>query len=102
MIEQLTGQICQYDLQIEQLCQHKYPETQHLQQIRGVGPVTAMAFVLTLKDAKWFRTSHEMGAFLGRTPRWDQDRLIRISSDRLNEPEIPVNIDQPLGSLPKV
>jgi len=37
MIEQLTRQIRQYDLQIEQLCQQKYPETQHLQQIRGVG-----------------------------------------------------------------
>ena len=67
MIEQLTAQIRQYDLQIEQLCQQKYPETQHLQQIRGVGP--ALAFVLTLEDAKWFRKSHELGAFLGLTPR---------------------------------
>ncbi len=69
MIEQLTGQIRQYDLQIEQLCQQKYPETQHLRQMRGVGRVTALAFVLTLKNAKWFRKSHQMGAFGGLTPR---------------------------------
>ena len=43
--------------------------------MRGVEPVTALVFVLTLEDAKWFRKSHQMEAFLGLTPRWDQGRL---------------------------
>ena len=52
MIQQLTAQIRQYDRQIQQLCQQKYPDTETIQQIRGVGPITALAFVLTLEDAR--------------------------------------------------
>jgi hypothetical protein len=32
------------------LAAEKYPETAKLQQIKGVGPLTALAFVLTLED----------------------------------------------------
>ena len=54
MIQQLTAQIRQYDREIQQLCQQKYPDTENLQQVRGVGPITALAFVLTLEDAHRF------------------------------------------------
>ena len=83
MIEQLTAQIRQYDRQIQQLCQQKYPDTEILQQVRGVGPITALAFVLTLEDAHRFGRSRQVGAYLGLTPRQDQsgtrDPQLRIT-----------------------
>ena len=48
MIGQLTAQIRAMDREIERLCREKYPETGVLTQIRGVGSITALAFVLFL------------------------------------------------------
>ena len=83
MIQQLTAQIRQYDREIQQLCQQKYPYTENLQQVRGVGPITALAFVLTLEDAHRFGRSRQVGAYLGLTPRQDQsgnrDPQLRIT-----------------------
>jgi transposase len=83
MIQQLTAQIRQYDREIQQLCQQKYPDTENLQQVRGVGPITALAFVLTLEDARRFGRSRQVGAYLGLTPRQDQsgnrDPQLRIT-----------------------
>jgi transposase len=60
----LNQQIRKYDEQIETLCA-KYPATQRLRQIRGVGPITAVAFVLTLGDPHRFRDSRAVGPYLG-------------------------------------
>jgi len=83
MIEQITRQIRQYDREIRTLCQQKYPETDILRQVQGVGPITALGFVLTLEDAKRFRKSRQVGAYLGLTPKRDQsgqeDPQLRIS-----------------------
>ena len=72
MIQQLTAQIRQYDRQIQQLCQQKYPVTENLQQVRGVGPITALGFVLTLEDAHRFGRSRPVGVYLGLNARQDQ------------------------------
>lgn len=70
------------DHQINKLCL-KYPETKLLLQVPGVGPVTALAFVLTIDDPHRFSKSRQVGAFLGLTPRRDQsgkcDKQLRIS-----------------------
>lgn len=50
----------------------KYPETATLQAVVGVGPITALAYVLTLEDPKRFRKSRDVGPFLGRVPKRDQ------------------------------
>lgn len=67
-IEQLTEQIHSLDGQIAELCE-KYPETAALRQIVGVGPITALAFILTLEDPKRFATSRAVPAYLGLRPR---------------------------------
>lgn len=67
-IEQLTALVHGYDQQIEQLCE-KYPETKNLHDIKGVGFLIALAFVLTLEDAKRFRRSRDVGPYLGLVPR---------------------------------
>lgn len=83
MIVQLSEQICELDRKINQLCRQQYPETERLQQVPGVGPVTALAYVLSLEDPARFRKSRQVGAFLGLTPRRDQsgktDKQLRIS-----------------------
>lgn len=40
--------------------------------MQGVGPLTALAFVLTLEDPSRFGTSRSVGAYLGLTPGRDQ------------------------------
>jgi transposase len=68
----LTKQIRAYDRTIETLCSEGYPETKHLRGINGVGPLTALAFVLTLEDPSRFGKSREVGPAPGLVPRTDQ------------------------------
>jgi hypothetical protein len=71
-IASLAAQIHAYNRQIEQLCQEQYPEARHLRQVPGVGPVTALAYVLTLDDPDRFRKSREVAPTLGLVPKRDQ------------------------------
>jgi transposase len=41
----------------------------HLDQVPGIGPVTAAAFVATLDDVTRFRNAHQVQAYLGLVPR---------------------------------
>ena len=62
-----TEKIDEYEKKIEEVSK-KYPEVERLQQIGGVGLLTSVAFVLILDDARRFRRSRQVGAFLGLTP----------------------------------
>jgi transposase len=72
LLTELTGRIRTADREIARLIAAHYPEAQRLQQIRGVGPVTALAFVLLVEDPQRFRTSREVGAYFGLVPRLDE------------------------------
>ena len=82
-IAALTHQIREYDRQIEQLCQDPYPETKLLRKVSGVGPLTALGYILTLENPDRFRKSREVGPALGLVPRrdqsGDQDPQLRIT-----------------------
>jgi transposase len=82
-ISHLGEQIHELDAKIERMCREKYPETARLQQVPGVGPVTALSYVLTLEDPARFSKSRQVGPFLGLTPRRDQsggiDKQLRIT-----------------------
>lgn len=71
-LENITESIREYDRQIKQLSDEVYPETCKLQQVRGVGPVTALAYVLTLEHPERFSRSRSVGPFLGLVPKRDQ------------------------------
>lgn len=71
-IGHLNGQIRELDKEMNRLCKKKYPETEHLLQVPGVGPITALTFVLTLEDPNRFENSRSAGAFAGLTPKRDQ------------------------------
>lgn len=82
-IESLSIQIGTLDVEIERLSQEEYPETRWLRQVQGVGPVTALAYVLTLEDPSRFSCSRQVGAYLGLVPKRDQsgdtDKQLRIT-----------------------
>jgi transposase len=83
MVEQLTLQIRALDREIEEVGRERYPETELLRQVAGVGPLTSLAYVLTLEDPQRFRRSRSVGAYLGLRPRrrqsGEQDPLLRIT-----------------------
>jgi transposase len=68
----LTCRIRRYDQLIERLASKRYPETDLLRQVSGVGPVTALSYVLTVEDPTRFRSSRSVGAYLGLRPRRSQ------------------------------
>lgn len=64
----LSDQIRNYDAQIERLAEQKYPETKLLRQVKGVGPLIALTYVLTIDDPSRFGRSRQLGSFLGLRP----------------------------------
>ena len=71
-IKELSSKITEYEKRIKKLGEEKYPETAALRAVVGVGPITALAYVLTLEDPKRFKKSRDVGPFLGLVPRRDQ------------------------------
>lgn len=69
LIDSISRQIEEYDDRIAELADEKYPETELLQQISGVGPITALTYMLTIEDPYRFRKSREVGSYLGLRPR---------------------------------
>ena len=72
IITQLNHQIKALENKIKQLSEEKYPETKYLSQVPGVGPITALSYVLYIEDPARFSKSRQVGPFLGLTPRRDQ------------------------------
>jgi transposase len=68
-IAALSEQIRQTDEQVVKLAEEKCPETRLLRQVKGIGPVIALTFVLTLDDPYRFRKSRLVGSYLGLRPR---------------------------------
>lgn len=69
---ELTARIRHYDKVIAELCRDVYPETQPLLEVDGVGPITALTFVLTIEEPDRFPTSRAVGSYLGLRPKRDQ------------------------------
>ena len=64
----LSERISEYDQQIEKLAQQSYPEVALLKQVKGVGTLIALTFMLTLEDPHRFRKSRDVGCYLGLQP----------------------------------
>jgi transposase len=83
VLAQVTEQIKGMERDLVQRGKKDYPATQRLQQITGVGPLTALCFVLKIGDPQRFSRGRDVGAYLGLCPRRDQsggtDKQLRIS-----------------------
>jgi transposase len=67
-IEEVSGRIAEYNERIEALAQRSYPQVALLKQIKGVGTLIALTFLLTLEDPHRFRKSRDVGCYLGLQP----------------------------------
>jgi len=71
-VRTLTEQIHVYDRQIQQMVRERYAEAQLLMQIKGVGPLIALTYMLTVDDPSRFRRSRDAGCYVGLRPRQRQ------------------------------
>jgi transposase len=67
-IESLSERICEYNEAIEKLAQESYPQVALLKQVKGVGTLIALTFLLTLEDPHRFCKSRDVGCYLGLQP----------------------------------
>lgn len=74
-IDGINAQIKQLDARLERMADEQYPVTQRLRQVDGVGPLTALCFVLTVETPERFPHTRDVGAYLGLVPRRDQSGL---------------------------
>lgn len=78
----LDGRVGDMDKKIKTLASSN-ADAKRLQQIPGIGPITATALVCAIGDAKQFKRGRDMAAWLGLTPRQHssggKDRLLGIS-----------------------
>lgn len=72
VLESTTEQIKAMERQIARLIAEQYTEAQRLEQIPGVGPVTALCFVLKVGGVQRFNRVRDIGAYLGLVPKRDQ------------------------------
>ena len=83
LAEELSDCIKDYDERIEKLGREKYGHTELLRQVKGVGPLTSLAYVLTLENPDRFRKSRDVGPYLGLVPKQedsgDSQPQLRIS-----------------------
>jgi transposase len=68
-VESLTEKIKESDEKIEQIARSEYPETALLQQVKGVGTLIALTFVLTIEDKERFQKSRDVGCYAGLRPK---------------------------------
>jgi transposase len=67
-VSTLTARIQEMERKVEELIETKYREALLVKQVKGVGPITSLAFVLTLEEVSRFQTSRDVPAYLGLTP----------------------------------
>lgn len=67
-IETMNRSIKKLDDKLDKLSAEKYPVTEILQQVAGVGPITAIAFVLAIEDPNRINETRNVGAYFGLVP----------------------------------
>jgi transposase len=67
-LEAITARIREYDAQIEKLAEESYPDVALLKQVKGVGTLIALTYILTLEDPRRFRKSRDAGCYVGLQP----------------------------------
>lgn len=67
-IESVSQRIVEYNQRIENLAQQSYPQVALLKQVKGVGTLIGLTFLLTLEDPRRFRKSRDVGGYLGLQP----------------------------------
>lgn len=83
ILDMLNEKIKHFDARIEQVAQQEYAvETELLRAIPGVGPLTSIAYILTIENPHRFSKSRDVASYFGLRPRLDQ------SGQR--DPQLPI------------
>lgn len=72
LLRDLEVEIRRYDVLLEQIAIARYPVTSRLRKVNGVGPLTSLAYVLSVFDPQRFRKSRAVGAWVGLCPKKKQ------------------------------
>lgn len=84
LIEEHTRTIRGYDRQIESILAERHGEVRALlDQVAGVGPLTALAVITAVEDPHRFEDGRQMAAYLGLTPR--------INQSGQSDPSLPIS-----------
>ena len=89
LLQDLWQDLCYLDQRMEELdyqvqeVADNHPMANKLQQLRGIGPITATAIIATIGDGKQYRNGRDMAAAIGLVPRQHssggKSRLLKIS-----------------------
>ena len=70
VVTTLTQKIREMDRAMAKIAKERYPIAVWLQEeIRGVGPVTSLAYVLVIEEPERFRKSRDVGPYFGAVPK---------------------------------
>jgi len=69
LADEMSACIKVYDRRIEELASEKYGHTELLRQVKGVGSLTSLAYVLTLETPERFPKSRDVGPYVGLVPK---------------------------------
>lgn len=67
-VEALSERIRECNQRIERIAQQSYPKTALLKQVKGVGTLIALTYMLTLEDPHRFGKSRDAGCYVGLQP----------------------------------
>src|ERR1700730_5606396 len=67
-IESLSERIYEYNQQIAKIAKESYPQVARLEQVKGVGTLIALTYVLTLADTHRLRKRRDVGFYVGWQP----------------------------------
>src|ERR1700690_774540 len=67
-IESVSERIYEYNQQIAKIAKESYPQAARLEQVKGVGTLIALTYLLTLEDPHRFRKSRDVGCYVGLQP----------------------------------
>jgi transposase len=67
-IESVSERICEYDQLLESMARNRYPEAERLKQIKGVGTLIALTYMLTLEDPRRLHKSRDAACYVGLQP----------------------------------
>jgi transposase len=71
VIADLTRRIHEMDTRVEHVAL-EYPGVARLRQLKGVGALTALAYVLLVEDPERFKQSRDVGPYFGLVPKLDE------------------------------
>ena len=67
-IESLSERIYGYNQQIGKIARESYPQVARLEQVKGVGTLIALTYMLTLEDPQSFGKRRDVGCYVGLQP----------------------------------